>query len=290
MRKAIAGLAAFSLFKTGRLFASATRVLNHVAAGTLTIDGLRLGIERAWEGFSAREADIAAGLTRSEEEMIARFVTRDDDVLLVGSGTGRDLVALVADRYRVTGVEPGRRAIATCRRGLERRGLTADIIEGFFEDVALPRRFDVILFSGCCYNFIPESRRRIAALRKAADHLTPRGRILVCYMTGQASHAMLIGLARLSAAVSGSDWRPEPGDTILPVDPARPLFHYEHPFKPGEIESEALAAGLRTADRCDFANTPLIVLEVGDHELTPARRQGDTARDRTDESRVTMKV
>jgi SAM-dependent methyltransferase len=90
-----------------------------------------------------------------------------DDVLLVGSGSGRELVALVGGGYHVTGVEPARRAVATCRRQLEMRSLTADVIEGFFEDVALPRRFDVIIFSGCCYDFIPESRRRIAALRKA---------------------------------------------------------------------------------------------------------------------------
>jgi SAM-dependent methyltransferase len=263
VRKAIVGLVTWSLFQAGRLFARATRVLNHLAAGTLTIAQLRVGIERTWEEFSARDADIAAGLMAWEAEMIARFVTRDDNVLLVGSGPGRDLVALVADGYQVTAVEPARRAIATCRRQLEMRGLNAEIIEGFIEDVRLPRRFDVIIFSFCCYNFIPESRRRIAALGKAADHLTPGGRILVSYMTEQAGHPMLIGLARLSATLTRSDWRPEPGDIVHPVDPKRPLFHYEHPFKPGEIEAEALAAGLRETDRLDGASgNPVIVLQV----------------------------
>jgi SAM-dependent methyltransferase len=265
VKKAIVGFFTFSLFQVGRLFARATRVVNHFAAGTLTIDQLRVGIERTWEEFSARDTDIAAGLTRWEQEMIARFVTRDDDVLLIGSGTGRDLVALVADGYRITAVEPARRAVATCRRQLEMRGLTAGIIEGFIEDVTLPRRFDVIIFSGCCYNFIPESRRRIRALKKAADHITPRGRILINYMTEQSGHPMLIRLARLSARITGSDWRPEPGDIVLPVDPVRALFHYEHRFKPGEIESEALAAGLRTTDRCEVPGNPVVVLEAVGH-------------------------
>jgi len=193
--------------------------------------------------------------------MGARFVTRDEEVLLIGSGPGRDLVALVADGYRVAAVEPARRATATARRQLERHGLSADIIEGFFEDVALPRRFDVIIFSGCCYSFIPESRRRVAALRKAGDHLNARGRILVSYMTGPPSHPTLIQLARLASKVTGSDWHPEPGDVVLPVDPRRPLFHYEHPFTPGELESEASAAGLRTAERCDVPGAPFVVLE-----------------------------
>jgi SAM-dependent methyltransferase len=271
MKKLAVRLATATLFGAGRLFARAARVCNHLAAGTLTIRELRFGVERTWEDFSNRDADVAAGLTRWEEEMIARFVTWDDDVLLVGSGPGRDLVALVERGYRVTAVEPARRAIATCRRQLEVRGLSAEIIEGFVEDVALPRRFDVILFSGCCYNFIPESCRRIAALRKAADHLTPRGRILVNFMNAPSGHPVLIQLARLAARVTGSDWHPEAGDVVLPVDPAQPLFHYEHPFKPGEIESEASAAGLRTANRLEFPGTPFVVLE-------PADRREDVAR------------
>jgi len=269
-RRAV-GLVTATLFGAGRLFSRAARVCNHLAAGTLTIRDLRVGIERNWEDFSPRDADVAAGLTRWEEEMVARFVARDDDILLVGSGSGRDLVALVGLGYRVTAVEPARRAIDTCRRQLEMRGLSAAIIEGFVEDVALPRRFDVIFFAGCCYDFIPESCRRIAALRKAGDHLTARGRIVVNFMTKPSGHPALIRLAQLAARVTGSDWRPEPGDVVLPVDPARPLFHYEHLFGPGEIESEAAAAGLRTAHRLEFPGTPFVVLE-------PADRLDDAAR------------
>ena len=255
------GLFTTVLFQTGRQFARVTRVLNHLAAGTLTLDELRTGIERTWEEFSARDSDIAAGLMRWEEEMLARFVTRDDDVLLVGSGPGRDLVAMVAGGYRVTALEPARLAIATCRRQLAMRGLSADIVEGFFEEVPLPRRFDVIIFSGCCYNFMPESRRRIAALRKASAHLTPRGRILINFMTERSGHPLLIELARLSATITRSDWRPERGDVLLPVDPKRALFHYEHPFVPGELEAEAQAAGLRVVERCEFPGAPVLVVE-----------------------------
>ena len=261
MRQAIVGVVTFSLFQAGRFFARAARVFYHLAAGTLTVDRLRLGIERNWEDYSAGDADIAAGLMRWEEEMIARFVARGDDVLLVGSGSGRDLVALVSGGYHVTAIEPARRAVANCRRQLEKRGLTADVIEGFFEDVALPRRFDVIFFSGCCYDFIPESRRRIAALRKAAAHLAPRGRILINYMTTPSGHPLWIQLARFAAAVTRSDWRPERGDVILPVGPPRPLFHYEHPFGPGELEAEALAAGLRAIHHCNLSSASVIVFE-----------------------------
>ena len=253
-------LVTVALFRAGRLFARATRVLNHLAAGTLRIADLRVGIEHPWEHFSACDANVAAGLLNWEEEVVARFVNPGDRLLLVGSGPGRDFIALAAKGYRVTGVEPARRAIATSRRHVEKRGLSAEIIEGFFEDVALPGRFDVVMFSHYCYSFIPESRRRIAALQKAGAHLAAEGRILISYMTEQSGHPLLIRCARLAATLSGSDWRPERGDVLHPVDLAQPLFHYEHPFRPGEIDSEALAAGLRVAHRCDFPDVPVVVL------------------------------
>jgi hypothetical protein len=71
----------------------------------------------------------------------------------------------------------------------------------------------------------------------------------------------LIRLTGIAATLTRSDWHPEPGDIVLPVDPRRPLFHYEHPFKPGELDGEAAAAGLRTAHHCDFATDRFVVLE-----------------------------
>jgi len=261
MTRAVAGLVGRSMMVPGRLLARAARVLNHLAAGTLTIDGLRAGIERTWEDFNAGDNEVGAGLTRVEEEMVARFLTRGDDLLVAGCGPGRDLVALAAGGYRATGIDPARRGVAICRRQLERRGLKADVIEGFFEDVALPRRFDAIIFSGCCYSFIPESRRRRAALRKAADHLVPGGRILLDYMNEPPAHPALIRLTRLMAIVTRSDWRPEQGDILLPIDPARPLFSYEHRFAPGEFEAEARAAGLTVVHRCEIPGAPMVVLQ-----------------------------
>ncbi|HJZ71038.1 MAG TPA: class I SAM-dependent methyltransferase [Vicinamibacterales bacterium] len=249
-----------AIFATAQLFARGARVLHHLAAGTLRIADLRVGIEDVWERSSPSDAAVAAGLMEWEEEVVRRFVTLDDRVLLVGSGPGRDFVALVARGYRVTGIEPARRAIATAQRHLAERGLSAEIVEGFFEDVPLTGRFDVILFSYCCYSFIPGSGRRIAALRKAADHLAPSGRIVISYLTERSGHPALMRLARLSSALSRSDWRPEPGDIVHPVDPAAPLYHYEHPFMPGEIDAEARAAGLQVAHRCDFPANPVVVL------------------------------
>ncbi|HKB11038.1 MAG TPA: class I SAM-dependent methyltransferase [Vicinamibacterales bacterium] len=249
-----------AIFATAQLFARAARALHHLAAGTLRIHDLRAGIEDVWEHTSPTDAAIDAGLMAWEEEIVARFVTREDRVLLVGSGPGRDFVALVARGYRITGVEPARRATETARRHLAARGLSAEIIEGFFEDVDLPGAFDVIMFSYGCYSFIPGSRRRIAALQKASAHLNRCGRIVISYLTERTGHPALMRMARVSAVLSGSDWQPEAGDIVHPVHRSAPLYHYEHPFTFEEIESEARAAGLRVAHRCEFPANPVVVL------------------------------
>jgi SAM-dependent methyltransferase len=253
-------LVTVALFRVARLSARLHRFFNHIAAGTLRIDELRAGIKHSWERDEAGDAAIAAGLMDWEEDLVTRFVNRQDLVLLVGSGPGRDLIALIGQGYRVTGVEPARRAIGTARRHLESRGLSADIIEGFFEDVELPKPFDVIIFSFCCYSFIPESRRRIGVLRKAAAHLTDGGRILISYMVHQPGHPVWMQVARMAASVSGSDWHPERGDVLHSLDAAQPFFHYEHSFRPGEIDAEAAAAGLRVIDRFDSPDNPVVVL------------------------------
>jgi SAM-dependent methyltransferase len=252
-----------AIFSVAQLFARAARALHHLAAGTLRLADLRAGIEDVWERTDPSDAAIARGLMDWEEDVVRRFATAGDRLLLVGSGPGRDFVALVARGYRVTGVEPARRAIATSRRHLADRGLSADIIEGFFEDVPLPGAFDVIMFSDCCYSFLPGSRRRIAALRKAADHLTASGRVIVSCLTGPSDHPALMRMARLSSVLSRSDWRPERGDIVHPIDPWTPLYHYEHPFTLDEIEAEARGAGLRLVHHCAVPGTSVVVLVAG---------------------------
>jgi SAM-dependent methyltransferase len=256
----VARPAAIALFRIGRWFGSVTRACNHLAAGTLRVDELRRGTERTWENFAASDAAIAAGLMDWEEELFARFVSANSSVLLVGSGPGRDLVALVQRGFQVVAVEPARRANQTAARHLAARGLTARIIEGFFEDVAVDGPFDAVVFSYCCYSFIPDSQRRVAALQKAAGLLADAGCIIVSYLTERPSHPLLMRLARASAAASGSDWRPQAGDILHVIDSASPLFHYEHAFAPREIEAEAARAGLRCVHHNVGTANPAIVL------------------------------
>jgi SAM-dependent methyltransferase len=246
-----------TLFSLGLLSARASVLLNYIAISTLSLAELKNGIRLSWEGFHNREEDVASGLMDWERNLVERFVPPGATVLVVGAGSGRDVIPLVERGCSVTGVEPAATSLDMARRLLRERHLSATLIEGFFEDVAVPGRFDVVMFSYYSYSYIPESRRRIAALRKAADHLSDGGRILVSHAPLPSPRPILIRVARITAALCRTDWRLEPGDVITAHSGG---FHaYTHAFQGGELEREAAEAGLQIVYRSDYPD-PVAVL------------------------------
>lgn len=216
-----------------------------LAAATLRFREVRAGIEDTWRGFVADEGEIDAGLDPAEAAVVSRFIAPGDRVLVVGCGTGRDVIPLVRMGCDVVGIDPVREAAAAARSALEARGLRAPVIDGYFEDAQIPGSFDVILFSNHCYSYIPERRRRVGVLRKAADRLTGRGRLLVTYIASPSP----VGnrswrLMRAIGSLTNTDWQLEAGDRLEPLDGGRGSFAYEHLFGPGELEDEARDAGL----------------------------------------------
>jgi SAM-dependent methyltransferase len=261
-------IVAIACLETGRLFARAGRVFNYLAAGTQHISDLRNGVERSWEDFNVRDADVASGLMAWEEDLVSRFLRAGDRVLVVGSGTGRDLIALAERGYRVAGVEPSWRARAVAERALQQRQLSAQIAGAFFEDAEVAGPFEAIVFSYYCYCYIPQPERRVAILRKAGALLAPGGRVFVSYFARTRGSPPLTALARVAARLSRSDWRPQEGDVLYPLaaaDRARPLFHFEHVFVPGEVDAEGASAGLRVAYRKDAPSDPVVVLTRPNH-------------------------
>src|SRR5262245_55345244 len=170
------------LLGTARTLERARRLCVSLAAGTLRLDQLRDGIEETWRDYVADEAQIDAGLDPAEAAIVERFITPADRVLVVGCGTGRDVIPLLRMGCQVVGIDPVTEAVTRARRALESRRLRGAIVEGYFEETAVPGCFDVILFSNHCYSYIPERARRVAVLKKAAGQLGPGGKILVTYL------------------------------------------------------------------------------------------------------------
>src|SRR5437870_3504912 len=123
-----------------RAFELASSALTHLAAGTLRLQDLRGAIVNAWEEFGRSEELIRSGLMPWERALYDRFLKVEDRILVVGCGTGRDLIALLKLGYRVEGLDVGPRAIALARRILEKEGLSTALHTGPIEAVALPGR------------------------------------------------------------------------------------------------------------------------------------------------------
>ena len=250
------------LRSAARAFELASSALTHLAAGTLRLQDLRGAIVNAWEEFGRSEELIRSGLMPWERALYDRFLKVKDRILVVGCGTGRDLIALLKLGYRVEGLDVGPRAIALARRILEKEGLSTELHTGPIEAVALPGSFDVFTFSWFCYGYIPQADTRIGVLRKVKAHLNPGGRILISYVPAERPPSSLpIRLTRFAARLARSDWHPELGDVIGPVTGDRHAMGYQHHFWEGELEKEARAAGLTVVfhERRDVGTVVLTV-------------------------------
>ena len=238
------------LYQCGRTFQGIATLWFHAAAGTRRLADLRGAIRREWEqsGASEGEGYIASGLMGWERDFYPRFLKPDDRVLVIGCGTGRDLLALLELGYRAEGLDVGPECTSIAAQLLRQRGLETPVYTGAIETLELPGRFDAFIFSWFCYSYIPQSRTRIGVLRKLRDQLTPGGRILVTYVPAQTPPRHLpIWCARLVAWASRSDWQPEYGDTFIVADRGRYFGHYQHEFTREELVEEARAADLTVA-------------------------------------------
>lgn len=237
--------AALALFHAGRTADRLARLSHYMAIGTFRLAEMRASIRNSWDDFYASDTPAAPLLLTWEDTLFERFMKRGSHVLVVGCGSGRDLVTLTERGCHVTGIEPSASAVRQAQHLLKERHGQATVVEGFFEDASIQGTFDAVVFSYYCYAFIPVSRRRMDALRKAAALLKPDGHVIVSHASGiPPPRRLLIRVARASAILSRSDWRLEEGDVIWENRRRRPSYSYTHAFGPGELDREAAAAGL----------------------------------------------
>ena len=229
----------------GHTLTATTRVLAYASVGLLNRDQLGRAIAGRWARWGLDERYALQGLFGWEEPFVRKFLKPDDRILIVGSGSGREVIALRRDGYNVEGLEPAAAAAELSRVIMRKAGVQAHVRIGGIETVALDGHFDLFIFSWYCYSYIAHRPTRVAALRSARAHLAPGGRIILSYIVGEPIPKRLpITLAVLVARVSGAGWRPEKND-VVSFEPGG--LHFEHHFAPGEIEDEAREAGLQVA-------------------------------------------
>jgi SAM-dependent methyltransferase len=218
---------------------------------------LRDDIAREWDHYRQDPEEAIRGLFEWERAVLEKALRPADRILVVGCSTGRELIALAEQGYRVVGVDPSGPAVATARVFLERTGRQADLIHGFFEDVRFSEAFDVVVFSHRTYGLIQGADCRVGALRRAAGLLNPGGRVVLSYLLGPGMHPALVAAARLGAVLGRSDLRIERGDAVHCIRSS--AFGFEHHFGPDEFVVEAGRAGLSVLYEVD-GPCPAVIL------------------------------
>jgi len=232
-------------YYVGRGLIRAARILAYATAGVLTRKELGRAAAGRWSDFGIDETYVLSGLFTWEENFYFRFLKPDDHILIVGAGSGRDLIGLRRAGYRADGLEPSATAVTLARSMCAKAAVEADFHVGWIETTPITEKYDVFIFSWYCYSYIPDRATRIGALRAASRHLAPGGRIFLSYtvtepVTRYLPRAVAAGVGRLTRV----DWTPLPTDIILFEHGG---LHFEHQFLPGEIEYEVQEAGLRIA-------------------------------------------
>ena len=127
------------------------RALHWAIVGMLTREDLDSMSADAWKTFGREEYFVTSGLLSWESAVYGEFVRAADRILLIGSGSGRDLLALRQAGHDIVGVEQSPATTAQAHALLRQHGLTAPIVEARFEQAAIPGTFDAIVFSWFSY-------------------------------------------------------------------------------------------------------------------------------------------
>ena len=101
------------------------------------------------------------------------------DVLDVGCGTGKHLIPLARDGFRVTGVDYSEAMVRECRRKLARHGLEAELHTADLLELDLPGRFDAALAMNSVICYLLETERIAEGLRRLREALRPGGLLLL---------------------------------------------------------------------------------------------------------------
>ena len=139
-----------ALYYAARGLESAAAGLYHAAAGLMTHADLHAAITEEWRRFPSSEEPSDASLFDWEKAFYARFLERTDKILLVGCGTGRDLIALLQCGHRVDGVDLVREAVVRARQRLAEHKFEGSVWVGDIETIELVERYDVFVFSWFC--------------------------------------------------------------------------------------------------------------------------------------------
>jgi SAM-dependent methyltransferase len=177
-----------------------------------------------------------------EEDVLAHHMSRIGTVLVLGTGVGRESIAIAQQGYRVVGLELHFDALQWAIQRATARNAFVWFVQASF--LAMPVRaasVDYILLPSVMYSAIPGKLQRQTWLRSLRTSLKPQGRAILNFMVGRepetTTQRLTLALARHIIKLPGANKNYQPGDTCQQT-------HFLHIFTTEEeLRSEVAETG-----------------------------------------------
>ena len=182
-----------------------------------------------------------------EAAVVERYRIRSGRMLVMGSGWGREALALAHRGLAVVGIDTSVLALAAAHRRAREAGIPAHFHQASFLHLPYrPESFDYALLSSSMYSTIPGRTGRQAWLRALRRHLKTGGRAILSFaLESSPRRGLHAARTRLSATVSklpGANPAYQPGDECLGG-------HFMHLFQTeDELRTELTEGGARIHD------------------------------------------
>jgi ubiquinone/menaquinone biosynthesis C-methylase UbiE len=169
-----------------------------------------------YRGMMAAAWDLLRGDTSNWED---RFFYRDlivrygQPVLDVGCGTGRLLLAYLAQGIDIDGVDVSPEMLAICAEKAQQLGLHPRVFEQVMQKLDLPRTYRAIMVPSSSFQLLTDPRDAQEAMRRFFRHLEPGGILVMPFMLLR-NEPTTQRIVQGAWEVNGEAVRPEDGSTI----------------------------------------------------------------------------
>lgn len=236
----------YMLFSVTKFFTAITRFASSFVVAIMTPEEMVKHVKDVYDtnvlAVYGNERYVKSGLFKSEQGIIDTYATRQNgSFLILGSGGGREAIALARMGFRVTAIDNSKDMVAMAANNAAKAGVNVDFRTGDYLE-ALPRNeiFDYCMLSCYMYSAIPSRRMRVEALAKIRTIVSKNGAIIIHYFFNpERKRERLFKLRRLVARMCRGNTEYLPGDDLMPS------LHFLRYFTDEkEIHDEAAAAEL----------------------------------------------
>jgi SAM-dependent methyltransferase len=202
---------------------------------------------------------------------------RPCDVLDLGCGTGRVSLDLAAQGHRVTGLDINPRFAEELRQRAASQNVAAGAVVGDARELDLGRRFDLVLAALQFLQLLPDSRDRVAVLKRVRDHLRDRGMFAAALLdlSGEATDGDYVAPLPDMRETDGWVWSSQPIEVrLLDGGSALSLDRHRRAVSPrGEIvESEdSVRLQLVTCDELEEDLHEAGIKPAGRQQIPPTK-------------------